>query len=36
MDALVILAVFEKKSRKTPPHLIHACKLRWKRYEEEA
>ena len=34
-DAIVILAVFEKKTRKTPPHLIHACKLRLKRHEEE-
>lgn len=34
-DAVVILDVFEKKTFKTPFHVIHACKLRLKRYEEE-
>lgn len=34
-DAVAILDVFEKKTRRTPFHVVHACRLRLKRYEEE-
>lgn len=34
-DAVAVLAVFEKKTRRTPFHVIHACRLRLQRYEEE-
>jgi len=33
-DAIVILALFEKKTRKTPSLVIRACRQRLKRYEE--
>ncbi len=33
-DAVLILEVFEKKSRKTPGNVINACRRRLKRYEE--
>src|SRR5262245_64977031 len=33
-DAVVILDVFEKRSRKTPHQVLHACRGRLKRYEE--
>ena len=32
-DALVILDVFEKQTRRTPPQVIDACKRRLKLYE---
>jgi phage-related protein len=32
-DAVVILEVFEKKSRKTPKHVIDVCKKRLLHYE---
>lgn len=32
--AVVILDVFAKKTRTTPFHVIHTCRLRLKRYEE--
>lgn len=34
-DAVAILAVFEKKTPRTPLHVIYACRQRLKRYEEE-
>jgi phage-related protein len=34
-DEVVLLDVFEKKSRRTPFHVIQACRLRLKRHEEE-
>ena len=34
-DAVVILEVFDKRTRKTPFHVIHVCRQRLKRYEEE-
>ena len=34
-DAVVVLGVFEKKTRTIPSHVIHACRLRLKRYEED-
>src|SRR5262245_23924209 len=34
-DAVVVLDVFEKKTRTTPLNLIRACQRRLKRYEEE-
>ena len=33
-SAVVILDVFQKKTRKTPSHVIQACRRRLKRYEE--
>ncbi len=35
LDAVAILAVFAKRTRRTPDQVIHACRLRLKRYEEE-
>ena len=35
-DAVVILDVFEKRTRSTPFHVIHVCRLRLKRHEEES
>jgi phage-related protein len=35
-DAVVILEVFEKKTRKTPQHVIDVAKLRLKKYLTEA
>ena len=32
-DAIVILEVFEKKSRKTPRHVLDVCKRRLRRYQ---
>ena len=32
-DAIVILKVFEKKTNRTPPHVIEVCKKRLKDYE---
>ena len=34
-DAVVLIAVFEKKTSKTPRRVIDACKRRMKRYESE-
>jgi phage-related protein len=33
LDAIVILDVFEKKSRKTPKHVLENCKRRLRRYQ---
>jgi phage-related protein len=33
-EAIVILEVFEKKSRKTPKHVLDVCKRRLKRYQK--
>ncbi len=33
-DAILILEVFQKKTRKTPPQVINVCRQRLKRYEE--
>jgi len=33
-DAIVILAVFAKKTRTTPPPVIAACKNRLKEYQD--
>lgn len=35
-DCIVILEVFEKKTRKTPKHVIDACRKRLRRYVEAA
>ena len=32
-DAIVILEVFEKKTRKTPPEVIDTCRRRLRQYE---
>jgi phage-related protein len=32
-DAIVILEVFEKKSRKTPKHVLDSCERRLRRYQ---
>lgn len=32
-DAIVILEVFEKKTAKTPRHVVETCRLRLKEYE---
>ena len=32
-DAIVILEVFEKKTKSTPPQIIDACRRRLKLYE---
>ena len=34
-DAVVLLAIFEKKTKKTPPSVLRACRQRLKRYEEQ-
>ena len=31
-DAVVILEIFEKKTRATPKHVLEAAKRRWKKY----
>jgi phage-related protein len=33
-DAIVILEVFEKKSRATPKHVIETCMRRLRRYQQ--
>jgi len=33
-EAIVILEVFEKKSRKTPKHVLDVCKRRLRRYQQ--
>jgi len=33
-EAIVILEVFEKKSRKTPKHVLATCKRRLRRYQQ--
>jgi len=33
-DCIVILEVFEKKTRKTPKHVIDVCRKRLRRYDE--
>ena len=35
-DGVVILDVFEKRTRSTPFFVIHACRQRLKRHEEES
>ena len=35
-DCVVILEVFEKKTRKTPKHVIDICRKRLRRYDEAA
>jgi phage-related protein len=35
-DAVVILEVFEKKSRATPKQVLDVAKRRWKRYLQDA
>ncbi len=35
-DAVVVLEVFEKKTRTTPKHVIDAAKRRWKSYLRDA
>ena len=35
-DAIVIAEVFEKKTRKTPAHVISTCKGRLRRYDQAA
>lgn len=35
-DAVVILEVFEKKSRATPKQILNIAKRRWKRYLKDA
>jgi phage-related protein len=34
-DAVLILAVFEKKTSKTPKYVIDVCKSRLKGYEQD-
>jgi phage-related protein len=36
IDAVVILEVFEKKSRTTPGHVLSVAKARWKRYLKDS
>jgi phage-related protein len=36
MDAILILEVFEKKTRETPRHVVDLCTDRLKRYDHEA
>jgi phage-related protein len=33
-EAIVILDIFEKKSRKTPKHVLDTCKRRLRRYQQ--
>ena len=33
-DSIVILEVFEKKSRTTPKHVLDSCKRRMRRYQQ--
>lgn len=35
-DAILVLGVFSKKSQKTPPRVIRACRERLARYDAEA
>jgi len=35
-DAIVLLAVFDKKTNTTPKHIIDTCKDRMKRYDNES
>ena len=35
-DVIVILEVFEKKTNKTPKHIINTCKDRIRRYDSES
>jgi phage-related protein len=35
-DAIVILEVFEKKTSKTPKHILDVCKKRLKVYRRES
>ena len=35
-DAIVILEVFDKKTNKTPKHIIDTCKDRMRRYDSES
>lgn len=34
-DAVVLLAVFKKKSQRTPARVINACKVRLRNYDDE-
>ena len=34
-DAIVLLEVFEKKTGKTPKHIIDVCRKRMKVYDDE-
>jgi phage-related protein len=36
VDAIVILEVFEKKTKTTPKHIIKMCKDRLRRYDSES
>lgn len=36
LDAVVILEVFEKKTRATPKHVVDVAKRRWKQYVHAA
>jgi phage-related protein len=33
-DAIVIVDVFSKKTRQTPPQVVERCKARLRRYDE--
>lgn len=33
-DAIVIVDVFSKKTRQTPPRVVERCKARLRRYDE--
>ena len=35
-DAIVILEIFDKKTKTTPKHIIDICKERLKRYDDES
>jgi len=35
LDAVVVLGVFEKRTRKTPHHIIRLCRQRLMRHEEK-
>ncbi len=35
-DAIVILEVFDKKTKQTPKHIIDTCKDRTRRYDDES
>lgn len=35
-DAVVVLEVFSKKTKRTPSHIVENCRARLKRYESEA
>lgn len=35
-DAIILLAVLEKKTQATPAHILDLCKKRLKRYENES